>query len=35
MTYDGVADPTERADLIAYLKRTDEAPPCSGRRARQ
>jgi len=31
MTYDGVADPTERADLIAYLKRADEAPPCSGR----
>ena len=31
MTYDGVADPTERADLIAYLKRADEALPCSGR----
>lgn len=34
MTYDGVPDPAERADLIAYLKRADEAPPCSGR-ARQ
>ena len=34
MTYDGVPDPTERADLIAYLKHADEAPPCS-RRARQ
>ncbi|WP_062365353.1 c-type cytochrome [Variovorax paradoxus] len=31
MTYDGVPDAAERADLIAYLKRADEAPPCSGR----
>lgn len=34
MTYDGVPDPAERADLIAYLEHADEAPPCSGR-ARQ
>ncbi|BEP38740.1 c-type cytochrome (plasmid) [Variovorax sp. V59] len=31
MTYDGVPDPAERADLIAYLRRANEAPPCSGR----
>jgi cytochrome c len=31
MTYDGVPDAAERADLIAYLKRANEAPPCSGR----
>ena len=28
MTYDGVADAKERADLIAYLKRVDETPEC-------
>ena len=31
MTYDGVPDPAERADLIAYLRRANEASPCSGR----
>jgi cytochrome c len=31
MTYDGVPDPAERADLIAYLRRANEAPPCSAR----
>jgi len=31
MTYDGVPDAAERADLITYLKRANEAPPCSGR----
>ena len=28
MTYDGVADPKERADLIAYLKHANETPEC-------
>jgi cytochrome c len=28
MTYDGVPDPKERADLIAYLKRADQTPEC-------
>jgi cytochrome c len=28
MTYDGVADPEARADLIAYLKRADATPEC-------
>lgn len=28
MTYDGVPDPKERADLIAYLKRAQQAPEC-------
>jgi len=28
MTYDGVADPRERADLIAYLKRADGSTEC-------
>lgn len=28
MTYDGVSDPKERADLIAYLKRANEGPEC-------
>ncbi len=32
MTYDGVADPKERADLIAYLKHVDATPEC-GKRA--
>lgn len=28
MTYDGVADPKERSDLIAYLKQANEMPEC-------
>ena len=28
MTYDGVADPKDRADLIAYLKHVNETPEC-------
>jgi cytochrome c len=28
MTYDGVSDPTERADLIVYLKRANRTPEC-------
>lgn len=32
MTYDGVPDPNERADLIAYLKRADQTPECSTQR---
>lgn len=28
MTYDGVPDPKERADLIAYLKRANQTPEC-------
>jgi cytochrome c len=28
MTYDGVPDQQERADLIAYLKRANQAPAC-------
>lgn len=28
MTYDGVTDPKERADLIAYLERVNETPEC-------
>jgi cytochrome c len=28
MTYDGVPDPKERADLIAYLRHADETPEC-------
>ncbi len=28
MTYDGVADAKERADLIAYLKRANQMPEC-------
>lgn len=28
MTYDGVADPKDRADLIAYLVHVDETPEC-------
>lgn len=28
MTYDGVSDPLERSDLIAYLKAANNAPPC-------
>ena len=29
MTYDGVADPKERADLIACLEHVNETPECS------
>jgi cytochrome c len=29
MTYDGVPDPTERADLIAYLKQAGSTPECT------
>ncbi len=36
MTYDGIADPKERSDLIAYLKHANDTPECrslaSGRR---
>ncbi|WP_439606038.1 c-type cytochrome [Hydrogenophaga sp.] len=28
MTYDGVADPKDRADLIAYLRQADTTPEC-------
>lgn len=28
MTYDGVPDPKDRADLIAYLKLVNETPEC-------
>jgi cytochrome c len=28
MTYDGVADPKDRADLIAYLKHATDTPEC-------
>ena len=28
MTYDGIANPKERADLIAYLKHANETPEC-------
>ena len=29
MTYDGVTDPTERADLIAYLKQANDTAACA------
>ena len=29
MTYDGVADPKERADLIAYLKHVNDSAECA------
>jgi cytochrome c len=29
MTYDGVPDPQERADLIAYLKHANTTPECA------
>lgn len=29
MTYDGVPDPKERADLIAYLKHVNDTPECA------
>lgn len=29
MTYDGVSDRQERADLIAYLRAVDQTPACS------
>lgn len=28
MTYDGVPDPKDRSDLIAYLRQANEAPEC-------
>jgi len=28
MTYDGIPDPKERSDLIAYLKYANDAPEC-------
>ncbi|WP_223009146.1 c-type cytochrome [Paenacidovorax monticola] len=28
MTYDGVPDPQDRADLIAYLRRANDTPKC-------
>lgn len=30
MTYDGVRDRQERADLIAYLRQIDQTPACRG-----
>jgi cytochrome c len=32
MTYDGVPDPMERADLIAYLRQANGKPPCTNSR---
>jgi len=32
MTYDGVPDASERADLIAYLKRVDRTAECAAHR---
>jgi hypothetical protein len=29
MTYDGIADPGERADLVAYLKRVNRSAECA------
>lgn len=29
MGYAGVADPQERADLIAYLRQANDSPPCT------
>jgi cytochrome c len=29
MTYDGVPDPKDRADLIAYLRQADKTPACA------
>jgi cytochrome c len=34
MTYDGVADPGERSDLIAYLRRANELPECRAAQGR-
>jgi cytochrome c len=31
MTYDGVSDARERADLIAYLQQANASPPCRQR----
>ncbi len=33
MTYDGVLDPKDRADLIAYLHHANEMPECGSRAA--
>ena len=35
MTYDGVADAKERADLIAYLEAADKSPECTALKARR
>ena len=29
MTYDGVADPSDRADLIGYLRHVNQTPECA------
>jgi cytochrome c len=29
MTYDGVTDPQQRSDLIAYLKRANQSAECA------
>lgn len=29
MTYDGIADARDRADLIAYLQKASRSPPCA------
>jgi cytochrome c len=34
MTYDGVPDAKERADLIAYLKHANDTPECAKNRAK-
>ncbi len=34
MTYDGVADARDRADLIAYLKNADKTPACNASKAK-
>jgi len=31
MTYDGINDPNERADLIAFLRRASTSPECTKR----
>ena len=33
MTYAGIADPAERADLIAYLKQANGTPACAAAKA--
>ena len=34
MTYDGIAEPRDRADLIAYLKQANQTPECRAAAAR-
>ena len=34
MTYDGVPDAEDRADLIAYLKSVDQTPECMALKAK-